>query len=174
MTRNKKRCMHWAASSGRRRRVTSTTCPLARNLAPTGSTTAGYESVAGAVLRSARRSARVSQARLATACGATENTVRAWENGSSPLASTPTPQVEALIAALHQRGACRLLTADLVAASWCDLVIAAVAAREDPTCLLADPITADGAFGELMAWWGAFLSDTLPIPPRVHSFANRP
>ena len=62
------------------------------------------------------------------------------------------PQVEAVIAALHQAGACRLLTADLVVAAWCDLVIAAVAAWEDPTCLLADPITADGAFGELMAW----------------------
>ncbi len=132
--------------------VTSTTCPLARNLAPTRITTAGYESVVGAVLRSARRSARVSQARLATACGATENTIRAWENGSSPLASTPMPQIEAVTAALHQAGACRLLTADLAVAAWCDLVITAVAAWEDPTCLLADPITADGAFGELMAW----------------------
>jgi transcriptional regulator with XRE-family HTH domain len=132
--------------------VTNTTCPLARNPAPARSATAGYESVAGAVLRSARLSARVSQARLAAACGVTENTIRAWENGSSPLASTPMPQVEAVIAALHQAGACRLLTADLVVAAWCDLVIAAVAAREDPTCLMADPITADRAFGELMAW----------------------
>ena len=132
--------------------MTNTTCPLARNPAPTRSATAGHESVAGAVLRSARRSARVSQARLATACGVAKNTIRAWENGSSPLASTPMPQVEALTAALHQAGACRLLTADLVVAAWGDLVIAAVAAREDPTCLLADPIAADGAFGELMAW----------------------
>jgi transcriptional regulator with XRE-family HTH domain len=132
--------------------VTNTTCPLARNPVPTRSATAGCESVAGAVLRSARRSARVSQARLATACGATENTIRAWENGSSPLASIPMPQVEAVMAALHQAGACRLLTADLVVAAWCDLVITAVAAWEDPTCLFADPITADDAFGELMAW----------------------
>ena len=132
--------------------MTSTTCPLARNPAPTRITTAGYESVAGAVLRSARRSARVSQARLAAACGVTENTIRAWENGSSPLASTPMPQVEAVIAALHDAGACRLLTADLIVAAWCDLVIAAVAASKDVTCLLADPIAAEDAFGELMAW----------------------
>ncbi len=132
--------------------MTSTTCPLARNLAPPRGTTAGYKSVAGAVLRSARRSARVSQARLATACGVAENTIRAWENGSSPLASIPLRQIEVVIAALHQAGACRLLTADLVVAAWCDLVLAAVAASEDTTCLLADPITTDGAFGELMAW----------------------
>ncbi len=62
------------------------------------------------------------------------------------------PQVEAVIAALHQAGACRLLTADLVVAAWCDVVIATVAVSENVTCLLADPITADGAFGELMAW----------------------
>lgn len=132
--------------------MTGTTCPLARNLAPTRVTTGGYGSVAGAVLRSARRSARVSQARLAATCGVTENTIRAWESGSSPLASIPMRQIEALIAALHQASACRALTADLVTAAWCDLVITASAAGEDTTCLLADPLIADAAFGELMAW----------------------
>jgi hypothetical protein len=62
------------------------------------------------------------------------------------------PQIEALIDALLEAGACRPLTADLTVAAWCDLIITAIAAREDVTCLLADPITADGTFDELMAW----------------------
>jgi DNA-binding transcriptional regulator YiaG len=152
MTRNKKRCKHMRVPHGRRTHVTSTTWPMAHSLPPTRSTTAGHESVAGAVLRSARRSARVSQARLATACGVTENTIRAWETGASPLAAVPMPQIEAVIAALHHAGACRLLTADLATAAWCDLIITAAAAFEDVTCMLADPIAAEDRFGELMAW----------------------
>jgi hypothetical protein len=79
-----------------------------------------------------------------------------------------------MIDALLEAGACRPLTADLTVAAWCDLIITAIAGREDVTCLLADPITADGAFDELMAWCleGAFLSDTFPMPPRAHSFTN--
>jgi DNA-binding transcriptional regulator YiaG len=152
MTRNKKRCMRGTAASGRRRHVTNTTCSLTRNTPSTQHLTARYGSVAGAVLRSARRSAHISQARLAAACGAIEKTVRAWESGSSPLATVPMPQIAALIDALLDAGACRPLTADLTVASWCDLVITAIGAGEDTTCLLADPITADGAFGELMTW----------------------
>lgn len=166
MTGNKKRCKHRATSSGRRRRVTNTTCQLERNATPTDQATARTSSPAGAVLRSARCSARVSQARLATACGVAEKTIRAWENGSSPLAAVPIQQVEAVIAALHHAGACRLLTTDLVAAAWCDLVITAVAASEDVTCLLADPITSDSAFGELLAWC---LDGR--VPPRYRPYA---
>jgi hypothetical protein len=62
------------------------------------------------------------------------------------------PQMEALIAALHDAGACRLLTVDLIVAAWCDLIIAAAAASEDVGSLLADPMTFERAFGELMAW----------------------
>jgi hypothetical protein len=62
------------------------------------------------------------------------------------------PQVEALIAALHDAGACRLLTADLIVAAWCDLIIAAAAASEDVGYLLAEPMTSERAFSELMAW----------------------
>jgi transcriptional regulator with XRE-family HTH domain len=125
------------------------TCSLARNAQPTHQAATSYGSVAGAVLRSARRSARISQARLAAACGVTEKTVRAWENGSSPLGAVPMPQVGALIDALLEAGACRPLTADLTVAAWCDLIITAVAASEDVTCMLADPIAADDRFGEL-------------------------
>ena len=132
--------------------MTNTTCFLARNAQSTQHPTVRYESVAGTVLRSARRSARISQARLAAACGATEKTVQAWESGSSPLAAIPVRQIETMIAKLHDAGACRLLTTDLIVAAWCDLVITAVAVSEDVTCLLADPITTDSAFGELMTW----------------------
>jgi hypothetical protein len=62
------------------------------------------------------------------------------------------PRVDAVIAALHDAGACRLLTADLVVAAWCDLIIASVVASEDVTSLLADPIAAEKPFRELMAW----------------------
>jgi hypothetical protein len=62
------------------------------------------------------------------------------------------PRVDAVIAALHDAGACRLLTADLVAAAWCDLVIATVTASEDVTSLLADPLATEKPFRELMTW----------------------
>ena len=62
------------------------------------------------------------------------------------------PQIEAVITALHNAGACRLLTGDLTVAAWCDLIIAAVADSEDVTSLLADPITTEKAFNKLMAW----------------------
>jgi hypothetical protein len=62
------------------------------------------------------------------------------------------PQIGALINALLEAGSCRPLAADLTVAAWCDLILAAIAAREDVTCLLADSITADDSFGELMAW----------------------
>ncbi len=132
--------------------MTSSTCQLAQGVARTEHHAVSPSSVAGAVLHSARRSARISQARLAAACGVTDKTIRAWENGSAPLTSVPMRQVQLLIAALHEARACRPLNADLIVAAWCDLVIAAVAASEDVTCLLADPITTENAFSELMAW----------------------
>jgi transcriptional regulator with XRE-family HTH domain len=132
--------------------MANSTCSLARSAQPSHQPTANNGPVAGAVLRSARRSARISQARLATASGMAEKTVQAWENGSSPLAAVPMPQIGALIDALLEAGACRPLTADLTVAAWCDLIIAAIAAGEDVACLLADPLTADGSFGELMTW----------------------
>lgn len=108
--------------------------------------------VAGAVLRSARLSADLSQEDLAAVAGVTEQTVRAWEEGSSPLASVPLPRVARLEASLRTSGADPNLVADLGVAAWCDLVILAVARHEDTTCLMADPIAVDPAFAELLAW----------------------
>jgi hypothetical protein len=127
-------------------------CALTRQARPTSRSVAPSSSVAGVVLYSTRRSARASRARIAAACSVTENTIGAWEGGTSPLASVPMPQIEVLIAALHQAGACRRLTADLIPAAWCDLIIASVAEHEAITCLLADPITVKATFRELLAW----------------------
>jgi DNA-binding transcriptional regulator YiaG len=152
MTRVNRRCKQRATAPQRARCAANRAGAPVRKPRPTTQTATGVGSVAGAVLRSARRSARTSQATLAAACGVTANTIRAWEDGSSPLNSAPMPQMEALTAALHDAGACRLLTADLIVAAWCDLIIAAVANSEDATSLLADPTTTDEAFGQLMAW----------------------
>ena len=80
-----------------------------------------------------------------------EETVQSWEDGSSPLASVHFPQVETLIGALTATGADPAIVADLHAAAWCDLIIVAFATLEDTACLLADPITREVAFGELLA-----------------------
>ena len=108
--------------------------------------------VAGAVLRGARLSAGISEASLAAASGVAEDTVRSWEYGSSPLASLPLPRFECLEAALRDTGADQRIVADLAAAAWCDLIIVAITGHEDATCLTADPVTSEDAFGELLAW----------------------
>jgi DNA-binding transcriptional regulator YiaG len=108
--------------------------------------------VAGAVLHSARLSADLSQENLAAMTSVCEETIRAWEEGSSPLASVPLPQVATLEASLRASGADPNLVADLGIAAWCDLVILAGAQHEDTTCLMADPIATDPAFAELIAW----------------------
>jgi transcriptional regulator with XRE-family HTH domain len=108
--------------------------------------------VAGAVLRSARLSASLSQANLASLTGLSEETIRAWEEGSSPLASVPLPRIATLEAVLTTNGAAANLVADLNVAAWCDLLVLAVTSREDTGCLMTDPIALDPAFSELLAW----------------------
>jgi transcriptional regulator with XRE-family HTH domain len=108
--------------------------------------------VAGTVLRCSRLSAGVSRAELAVAMDISEQLVRAWEEGSTPLASVPLPGVIALESSLRQAGASTRLVADLAAASWCDLIFVALAEHEDITSLIADPITRETAFGEMLAW----------------------
>jgi transcriptional regulator with XRE-family HTH domain len=107
---------------------------------------------AGTILRCTRRSAGISQTELADAMGINEEVVRAWEEGSTPLASVPLPRVTALEASLRRAGASADMVADLAAACWCDLIFAAIAEHQDITTLLADPITRETAFGELLAW----------------------
>jgi DNA-binding XRE family transcriptional regulator len=108
--------------------------------------------VAGAVLRSARLSAHLSQENLAAVTGVSQETVRAWEEGSSPLASVPIPRIASLEESLRASGADPNLVLDLGVAAWCDLVILAVAHHVDTSCLMADPIAVDPAFAQLLAW----------------------
>lgn len=170
MTRVNKRCKQRTTPTSHGKCTANQAGASARNPRPSADRAAGLDTVAGAVLRSARRSTRVSRARIAATCSVPESTIQAWEDGSSPLASAPMPRIEAVIAALHDAGACRLLTADLVVAAWCDLVIAAVAASEDVTSLLADPITTEKPFRELMAWC---LNGRVPLRHRPYAAMGR-
>jgi hypothetical protein len=97
-----------------------------------------------------------------------EEMVRAWEEGSSPLASVPLPRVVTLEASLRRSGASARLVADLAAASWCDLVILAIAEHEDITGLIADPVTRETAFGELLTW-----SLAGHVPDRYQPYADQ-
>ena len=108
--------------------------------------------VAAAVLRAASSSARMSEAFIAREAGVSAETLRSWADGTRALASVPIPQMERLEGALLTAGAEPALVADLYAASWCDLVLTAVAAGEDTALLLADPLARTGAFRELLAW----------------------
>lgn len=108
--------------------------------------------MAGAVLRAARRSARASTSALAAAAGVTKRTIRSWESGSYPLASAPAPDIQRLEAALGAQGADPRLVCDLGAAAWCDLIVCAIADDDDIRCLLADPITGERGFRELLSW----------------------
>lgn len=108
--------------------------------------------VAAAVLRAACSSARMSEAFIARASGVSVNAIRSWADGSWALASVPVPHLERLEEALLAAGAEPALVADLCAACWCDLALAAIAAGEDATVLLADLIARTGVFWELLAW----------------------
>jgi hypothetical protein len=104
------------------------------------------------VLRAARTSAGVTETCLAAAAGADEDEVRCWENGTRPLSAIPLPRFERLEAILVSLGGQPPLAADLAAAAWCDLIIQAISHAEDVTCLLADPITTENGFHDLLAW----------------------
>lgn len=123
--------------------------------------------VAGAVLRAARLSAGMSEAELAIAANLPSKTIRGWEEGSSLLAAVPLPQIERLQAALRKAGADLRLVADFAAAAWCDLVVVAMINDEDTTCLMADPLSRDVAFGELLLW-----SLAGQIPPRYQPYSS--
>jgi Holliday junction resolvasome RuvABC ATP-dependent DNA helicase subunit len=55
----------------------------------------------------------------------------------------------------------------LAAASWCDLVILAIVGHEDISCLMADPVTRETAFSELLTW-----SIGGQVPDRYEPYAD--
>lgn len=121
-------------------------------VAQPGIRTARCEVVAATVLRAARTSARLTETGLAIACEVDEAEIRAWEDGSQPLTAVPAPQLEQVKRALVNAGASTRIVADLDAGAWCDLVMLAVANSGDCTGLLADPISTEAIFRELLAW----------------------
>ena len=122
--------------------------------------------VAGAALRAARLSAGINEADLAAASGIPEDIIRSWEDGSSSLADIPIPRVEVLETTLRDAGADLPLVADLNAAAWCDLLLAALADRQDTACLLADPVASTDEFRDLLAWAAGGL-----VPARYRPYA---
>ncbi|HUZ55612.1 MAG TPA: hypothetical protein VMU94_24165 [Streptosporangiaceae bacterium] len=94
----------------------------------------------------------LSASELAAAVSLTDTLIHSWEIGAEPLASVPVPQIDRLKSALRTAGAEARLVDDLDPAAWCDLVLEAMLAREDASCLLADPLASDPAFSELLTW----------------------
>src|SRR5579871_4650956 len=86
---------------------------------------------AGLVLRAARLSAGLSQSALAETLHVPEDTVRAWENGTEPLASIPLHQVHLVKDTLLGAGADPDLAADIDPATWCDVLVMAMHHGED-------------------------------------------
>lgn len=125
------------------------------------------ESVAGVVLQAARRSAGLSPRELAEALNLAEQTLRAWENGTEPLASVPIGQLDTLIATLRAADADPELVADIDAAAWCDVVLMTRARKEDTGCLLADPLASTRNFAELLDWVTAG-----NVPERYRPYAS--
>jgi transcriptional regulator with XRE-family HTH domain len=81
--------------------------------------------IGGAVIRAARKSARISRQKLARVLAINPRTLRGWESGTCPLFLVAYDDLRCLAAALDQVGAkvpCEL--AELVLASQCDLLIA--------------------------------------------------
>jgi hypothetical protein len=101
----------------------------------------------------ARLSAGLTEELLAAAADADKATIRAWEDGSDPLAFVIYPRVEQLESALRSAGSDPRFVADLDAAAWCDLVLLALGGEGDVRCLLADPIAGEFRFRELLAWF---------------------
>jgi hypothetical protein len=108
--------------------------------------------LAGTVLRAARLSARATADSVADAIDLTVDTYLSLEAGILGLAGVPIQMLEDLKLVLSKAGAKPELVADLDIAAWGDLVLTAIADGENVACLLADPLTHDGRFAELLTW----------------------
>ena len=83
--------------------------------------------IGGAIVRAARKSARLSRRKLARMLTASLDTVRSWEDGTCPLFCVPYAELCRLAAAFDQAGAevgCDV--AELVLASQCDLLVTGI------------------------------------------------
>jgi len=83
--------------------------------------------IGGAIVRGARKSARMSRRKLARMLAVSSDTVRNWEDGTCPLFCLPYADLCRLAAAFDQAGAkvgCDV--AELVLASQCDLLVTGI------------------------------------------------
>jgi hypothetical protein len=119
--------------------------------------------IGGAIIRAARRSARLSTRRLARSLGEDLATARSWQNGTSPLFCLPHDQLRQLAATLRDAGAqVGQDFGELLLASQCDLLIAGML-RGFEDYAEVPPIDEDGpqadAASALLSW---ALTGTVP------------
>jgi transcriptional regulator with XRE-family HTH domain len=83
--------------------------------------------IGGAIIRAARKSARMSRRKLANMLSVSPDTVRSWEDGTCALFCVPYADLRRLAATLDQAGAkVRCDVAELVLASQCDLLVTGI------------------------------------------------
>jgi transcriptional regulator with XRE-family HTH domain len=127
--------------------------------------------IGGAVIRAARKSARISPRKLARMLAVSPDAVRRWEDGTCPLFCVPYDALCRLAAALNQAGAkTRCDVGELALASQCDLLLTGMLHGTEDYAEVP-PVDEDSAEGEaarnLLRWALAGV-----LPERHHSFAT--
>jgi transcriptional regulator with XRE-family HTH domain len=126
--------------------------------------------IGGAIVRAARKSARMRRRKLARMLIVSPDTVRSWEDGTCPLFCVPYADLRRLAAALDQAGAkVQCDVAELALASQCDLLITGILQRFEDYAEVP-PIDEDSTEGEaarlLLRWALAGV-----VPERYRPFA---
>jgi transcriptional regulator with XRE-family HTH domain len=126
--------------------------------------------IGGAIVRAARKSARMSRRKLARMLTISPDTVRSWEDGTCPLFCLPYADLCRLAAAFDQAEAkVRCDAAELVLASQCDLLVTGML-RGFEDYAEVPPVDEDSTEGEaardLLRWALAGV-----LPERYRPFA---
>lgn len=126
--------------------------------------------IGAAVIKAARRSAGLTRRRLARALTTSPATVRAWENGTTPLFGVDYGQICELADGLNQAGAqVGAGSSDLVLASQCDLLVAGMLHGFEDYAEVP-PVDEDGtaadAARDLLRW---ALAGQVPEPYRPYA-----
>jgi DNA-binding transcriptional regulator YiaG len=128
--------------------------------------------IGGAVIKAARRSARLSRGQLARTVGVGVPTVCAWETGSVPLYCVPYDLLLNLSQALERTRAQGASFAELLLASQCDLLMAAaLAGTEDYAEVPPLDSDTDGQNTRDLLRWA--LTGTVPEPYRPYAPRHR-
>jgi len=126
--------------------------------------------IGGAVIKAARRSAHLTQRRLARMLSVSPATIRTWENGTFPLFAVTYRQLCQLADGLSQAGArVGQRHSELILASQCDLLITGMLGgfedyAEAPP---VDQDTDDGAAARSLLRWA--LTGTIPDQYRPYN-----